>query len=375
VTRLFHAFAALGGLALACGWLFAPDRTWPALLVVSLYLIGLGLAGAFLVALEYVTGATWSIALRRVPEAMTAGLPAGAIGLALVLVFGSSIYPWATDPAALHGLKATWLARPFVLARAAVYLGVWLVLARALVRTSRRQDVDGAVVHTLRNRRLSAIFIVVFAVTLWLASMDWVMALDAHWYSTMFGLYNFAGLFLAGLAATALLTVLLERAGLLREAILPSHRHDLGKLLFAFSTFWMYIWFSQYMLIWYANLPEETGYFVTRLQPAWRPYVLLSLALNWVVPFVVLLPQAAKRSATVLARVSIAILVGRLADLYVMVGASAGHGATPSFGLLEIGLALGALGVFGALFLRAFAAAPPVPARDPFLAGTPHPVG
>jgi hypothetical protein len=305
---------------------------------------------------------------------MTALLPIGAAGMALVLVGGASIYPWAANPEALHGMKATWLARPFVLTRAAVYLGLWLVLAMALVRTSRRQDGDGALVHTLKNRRLSALFIVVFAVTLWLASMDWIMALDAHWYSTMFGLYNFAGLFLAGLAAMALLAIRLERSGLLRGTVSADHRHDLGKLLFAFSTFWMYIWFSQYMLIWYANLPEETGYFVARLQPAWRPFLLLSLALNWIVPFVVLLPQSAKRSATVLSRVSLAILVGRWVDLYVMVGASAGRGGPPAFGLLEIGLALGAVGLFGVVFLRAFMAAPPVPSRDPFLAESLHPV-
>jgi hypothetical protein len=248
----------VGAAVLTGGLMVAPDRVWPVLLLLSYYLAGLGLAGAFLVALEYATGATWSIGLRRVPEAMTGILPAAAAGIAIVLVGGSSLFPWGDGHEPLHGFKAVWLARPFVLARAAVYMSVWLLLARALVRTSRRQDFDGDVSHTIANRRLSAIFIVTFAVTFWLASADWIMALDPHWYSTMFGLYNFAGLFLSGLAAVTLISLLLNRAGVLQEAPSISQRHDLGKLLFGFSTFWMYIWFSQYMLIWYAIVPEET---------------------------------------------------------------------------------------------------------------------
>jgi hypothetical protein len=364
---------AVGALSLAGGLAFAPERVWPSLLLLSVYLLGLGLAGAFFIALEYVTGATWSIAFRRVPEAMTSLLPVGAAGIALVLLGGTSLYPWSSNPESLHGFKATWLARPFVLLRAAVYLSLWLALASALVRASRHQDKDGDFAHTIRNRKLSAVFMMVFGVTFWLASMDWIMTLDAHWYSTMFGLYNFAGMFLAGLAAMTLLTVVLQNTGLLRDAPSTAHRHDLGKLLFAFSTFWMYIWFAQYMLIWYANLPEEAGYFVARLQPAWKPLLLFSLVLNWVVPFVVLLPRAAKRNAAVLARVSLAILAGRLIDLYLMIGPNGAGGDTPLVGIWEVGLALGAFGLFGHVFLRAFLAAPPVPRRDPFLSESLHP--
>lgn len=246
-ARLLRTGLGLGGLTLLAGLLLAPQRIWPNLLLASYFVLGMGLAGAFFVALQYVSGAGWSVALRRIPEAMTMLLPAGAIGLALVFLAKPSLYPWAaasgSGAEALHGFKHAWLNLPFFLARSAVYLAAWMVLALAIVRTSRRQDDDGDVEHTHRNVRLSAIFIVVFGATFWLASYDWIMSLDPHWYSTIFGVYNFAGLFLAGLAAIILLAIWLERLGPLRHILTERHLLDLGRLLFAFSTFWAYIWF------------------------------------------------------------------------------------------------------------------------------------
>jgi hypothetical protein len=382
--QLVHALTvliAVGGVTALAGLLLEPERTKAGLLLGSFALVSLSLAGAVFVALLHVTGAGWATTLRRVPEAMAAAFPAGALLLAAVLLAGPELFPWF-DPSAVKAenvppLKEVWLNRPFFLLRSAVYLACWYGFILALLRASRRQDTDGKVNHTQAGIRLSAVFLVVFGVTFWLASQDWVMSLEsewvadgtrrpANWSSTIYGLYNFSGLFLSGLAVLILLLLWLRRVSVLGWVVGADSLHDLGKLLFAFSTFWMYVWFCQYMLIWYVNNPEETPYFIQRLHGAWQPLLLANLALNWVIPFVVLLPQAAKRSPSVLAKVCVFVVLGRWLDLYLMI-APAVDGPAPALGLLEIGLTLGAAGLFGLAFFRSLSRAALVPLRDPFL--------
>jgi hypothetical protein len=378
VLRLGAVLAAVGGLTLLAGLFVAPGRTWANLLLVSYYLLGLGLGGVVLVALQYVTGAGWGVALRRLPEALAALIPVASVGVAVVLLAYPGLYPWAepasedADPGA--AFRHLWLSRPFFLLRALAYLTLWTLFARAIVGASVRQDEDGKVGHTYTNRRLSAAFLVVFAVTCWLSSVDWIMSLEPEWSSTIFGVYHFAGLFLGGLAAVSVLAVCLWRQGALRGVLTEEHLHDLGKLLFSFSSFWMYIWFSQFMLIWYVNNPEETSYFVRRLHGGWWPLFYLNVLLNWVAPFLVLLPRAAKRSPRVLLAVALVILTGRWLDLYLMIVPPLGGGPMQNFGIVESGLAAGALGLFLLTVLRALAKGSLVPVNDPFLVESlPHP--
>ena len=242
--------------------------------------------------------------------------------------------------------KHFWLSRPFFLIRAAVYSGIWILFAFAIRQRSRRQDHDGDPRWTHENFRLSAAFLVLFGITVTLASFDWVMSIEYHWFSTIFGVYNFAGLFFSGLAAIILLAIWLERAGPLKGVLNESHLHDLGKLLFAFSVFWVYIWFSQYMLIWYTNIPEETSYFVRRQHGGWFALFLVNLFLNLVIPFVVLLRRDTKRQRRTMAVVAAIVLVGRWLDVYLMIFPGI-VGESPTFGLWEIGLTLGGIGGFG----------------------------
>jgi hypothetical protein len=369
MRNLPKTVAAMGALTLLAGIVVAPGRTWPSLLVVSFGLVGVGLAGIFFVALQYATGSGWSASLRRVPESMAAVIPVGALGLACVLALRPAVYSWTHEE--LSGFKEIWLSLPFFIARSVVYVLLWTGFAFAIIRTSRRQDADGDLAHTHRNVRLSAVFLVVFAVTFWLASYDWVMSLEPEWASTIFGVYNFAGLFQSGLAVMILLVIGLRRTGPLGGFVNEEHLHDLGKLLFAFSTFWMYIWFSQYMLVWYANLPEEAGYYVRRLHGYWKPLFLLNMLLNWVVPFVVLLPRRTKRDPFVLSKVAAVVVVGRWLDLYLMI-VPPSAGEVPPFGIWEIGPALGAAGLFVLVFRREFSKAQAVPVRDPFLEESLH---
>lgn len=363
---------ATAAVILALGVVSAPARAWAMLLVVSQFVVGLGLAGLFFVALQYATSAGWSVALRRVPEAVTALLPWGAGLVLLVVLAAPGLYAWGGEAELAGAFRRLWLGRGFFLVRAVAYIAAWLVFGVAIVRTSRRQDHDGELRHTRRNVRLSVAFLPVFALTVWLASYDWLMSLDPGWYSTIFGVYNFASLFSSGLAAIVVVTVLLQtlgprRTGPLAGVVSQAHLHDLGKLLFGFTTFWMYIWFSQYMLIWYANIPEEAAYYVSRVHGLWGPLLVLNIALNWVVPFVVLLPRDSKRAPRVMVKVALTVLAGRFLDLYLMVvpGSSPEH---PVLGVWE--LAAVVLVSAGCLWvvLRALARAPVVPVGDPLLA-------
>ena len=375
LEQLFKAMAVVGGVSLLAGAFLAPQRTGANLLLASYYLLVLGLGGTVFVAIQYITGASWSVAFRRVPEAMAGLLPLVALPFLAVLMVSPFLYPW------FHGLheeaepafwfKELWLTPAFFIVRSLIYLTLWIVFSYAIVRTSRRQDADGDFSHTHKNIRLSAGFLVVFGITFWLASFDWIMSLEPHWYSTIFGLYHFAGLILGGLAMITILAIWLERLGPLRGIFTEEHLHDLGKLLFAFSTFWMYIWFCQYMLIWYANFPEETSYFIDRVRGFWGPVFLLNVLLNWAVPFVILLSVPAKRNSSILLEVCWTILAGRWVDLYLMIFPPL-VGANPVFGVWEVGFLLGTGGVFFLALFRTFRRASSVPLHDPFLAESLH---
>jgi hypothetical protein len=329
------------------------------------------LAGTVFIALTNVIGAAWSVAFRRVPEAMTAILPFGAVSLFVAFLFHPALYPWVAEHGKLTGFRHLWLDYRFFLVRALLYVGAWLWFSYAIVRNSRLQDVDGNADHSVRNSRLSAAFLVVFAITFWLASFDWIMSLEPEWSSTMFGIYNFAGMFSGGIAMITLLVIWLERLGPLSGVVTEEHLHDLGKMLFAFSTFWMYIWFSQYMLIWYAHLPDETVYFAQRLHGNWQPLFILNLFLNWVVPFVILMNRPAKRSPSVLAKVALVVLLGRWLDLYLMIMPPV-DGRWPRIGVWEIGTIAGGVALFLTVFARAFRRESAVPIRDPNLLESMH---
>ncbi len=409
-VRRLTVLVGTGAAVLAAGAVIAPERVWANLLVASYYLVTLGLGGAVFIALTNVCGAGWSVAFRRVPEAMTSLLVAG-LALLAVLAIRIPDYAWhhhGDGDAGTFWFKELWLNSTFFGVRAVGFVLLWIAFARVLVGNSRRQD-DGTQPATGRiNTGLSAVFLAVFAITISLASIDWIMALEPLWFSTMWGVYQFSGLIMGTLAAMIVACVTLRRFGPLQGVFRDDHLHDLGKLLLGFSCFWMYIWFSQYMLIWYSNLPEETAYFVRRTHGAWGPVVIGSLVLNWVVPFFVLLPQKCKRSEGVMLKVAVVVLIGRWVDLYVMVfpalksssqisnaassvdkhaaATVAEHAqevahvpetvtwlfAQPVFGILEVAAIACATGITGLLFAKAFLGNRVIPRNDPLLEESLH---
>jgi hypothetical protein len=373
--RALIALTAIGAIAAVAGAAIDPLRMWANWLLVSYYALTLALGGLCFVAIHYASGATWAVAIRRVPEALAAVVPLAAVGTAVVLIVKPELYPWSMGdfgpaPDAALTFKRAWLDRPFFLARAGTYAALWTFFTWAILRHSRLQDRgenDGR--RTVSNRRLSGAFLAVFAVTFSLASFDWIMSLEPGWYSTIFAVYQFAGLFLSALAAVVLLALWLERMGPLAGVLHENHLHDFGKLVFAFSTFWAYIWFSQYMLIWYANIPEETTYFVMRMHGGWFAVFVLNVALNWIVPFAVLIRRDMKRDRRVLATIATVVLVGRWVDLYLMIlPPIVGDRALP--GPWEAGVFAAGAGLFGLAFMRALRARSIVPIGDPGLSAS-----
>ncbi|MBZ5702511.1 MAG: hypothetical protein LAN84_11770 [Acidobacteriia bacterium] len=370
LRRPAAAVAAIGGVILLSGLRIAPARAWADLLLASFAMVCLGLSGIFFVALQYATGAVWSIPLRRVGEALAAVLPVGSLGILAVLLLHPAIYPWYGHSEIVTegwaGFKHAWLSYPFFLVRAVIYLAAWLGFSSAIRRNSRRQDREGGIELSRKNTRLSVAFMVVFGVTFWLASTDWVMSLEPHWASTIFGIYHFSGMFLSGLATLALLALALRATGPLRHGVSNDQFLDLGRLIVAFATFWAYIWFSQYMLIWYANLTEETSYMVLRTSSGWGSLFVVNLLLNWTLPFLLLLPRANKINPRTLAAASLIVLLGRVCDLYLMIippfSAASSRPAIWDFAALSVAAA----GLF-LVTMRSFFASEPIPVGDPFL--------
>jgi hypothetical protein len=371
-TRLPLVFVFLGAVAIGVGIHVSPERTWLNLLISGFYLLSLAVSAIFFVATQFASGARWSARVRRVPEALMLVLPLAAV-LMLVLFFGRAfLYPWSApgafddDPAA--SARASYLRTPLVFGRLALILVVWAAFAWAFRKTSLAQDDDPQASLRLHRRllRYGAVFLLVFAPSFTVVSYDWVLSLDTHWFSTMFAVYVFAGMFVQGIAAVTLAVVVLRRQGRFGAAVEATHLHDLGKLLFAFSTFWAYIWLCQYLLIWYGNVPEEVTYYVRRTNGPWLVLFALDVVVNWLVPFVALMSARAKQNPRTLFAMAVLLLGGHWLDLYVMVAPS--KQPSPELGPLEllVPLAYGSLAYL--VVLRGLSQAPLVPMNDPILA-------
>ena len=347
------------------GLLIAPERVWANMLLVGFYAVGVGIGSLAFVAIHHATGAGWSTVVRRVAEAVAVLIPVGgAIVLLTLIAGGSTIFPWFHMDSHAHGFKAWWLTPWFVIARGFVYVAIWMAWLGFYRRHSIAQDRDRELQHSIVSRKWSPLFLISFGFTISLASVDWIMSLEMAWFSTMFGLYHFSGLFVAALAVIIIVTITLRESGRL-PGVNQHHIHDLGKLLFAFSTFWMYIWFSQYMLIWYSNLAEETTHFSLR-SGAWAPLMATNVLLNWIVPFLLLMAARAKMSERRLRRIAIVILVGHWIDLYLSIHPSL-FGSTPVFGGWEVGIGLGGFALAFLMIARTLDRAATYPIGDPLL--------
>lgn len=363
-------------------------RVWANLWVCCVYFTGISLVGVFFVAINYVAWSGWSALIKRIPEAFGYFLPImGGLMLILFLAGGQQLFHWRMDGIAtpehknfdpiIYG-KSSYLNFTFYLIRMLFYFGAWFGLFTVIRKLSLQEDqiTDKKAYFknpTIYNKivYLSAVFIVVFAVTTSMAAWDWTMSIDAHWFSTMFGWYNFASWFVAGLATITLTVIFLKEGGYL-QLLNEHHLHDLGKFMFAFSIFWTYIWFSQFLLIYYAHIPEETIYFQERLfKPEYRGIFFLNIFINFVFPFLALMTKESKRTMTIMKVVAFAILMGHYLDFYLMVMPGT-VGAHNGFGLVEFGCIL----IFASAFIYSLAngltKAPLIAKNHPFLKESTH---
>jgi len=373
LKTVFGVFTVIGLVAIAAGIITQPARAWPNFLVNYFFYLMLALAGGFFTAIQHITNAYWSVTVRRVSEGLMSFLPvAFVLGLALLFFGQHHLYEWSHAEVVQHDhlltLKKSYLNTGFFAARMIVFFVLWLVLGFGMRRQSLEQDKTGDHKHTLTNIRLSAIFLPVFAISVTLTSFDLLMSLEPHWFSTIYGVYCFSGLFFSGLSLMAVIVIYGRRQGVFNnQTVNANHLHDIGKLMFGFTVFWAYIMFSQLMLQWYANLPEETSYYLRRFHGGWWTYFWVLFAAHFVIPFFGLLPREAKRSDSYMFKMALFMLFAQWLDVYFLV-MPVFFKEGPVFGWIEIGTALGFLGMFGISVGRFFEKVPALPVRDPRLA-------
>jgi hypothetical protein len=365
---------AIGVIAVIVGFTSDPTRAWASLLQNNFYFTAMSLAATFFIAINYAAQSGWTVGIKRVPEAMGGFLKFGAIGMILIFIFGHhDLYFWTHseyyDPKSpqydpiLVG-KSGFLNVPFFVIRMILYFTIWVGFTMLLRRESLQEDVDGGIHHYRNSIRLSAIFLVLFAITSSTSAWDFLMSIDAHWFSTLFGWYTFIGLFVSGLAMMCMFILYLRMKGYMQH-VHADHLHDVGKYMFAFSIFWAYLWFSQFMLIWYANLPEEVVYYHVR----WMHYKFLwigNFIINFIAPFLVLMTRDAKRQMQILWVGGIIIFIGHWIDVFVIVMPGT-VGKDWHIGFVEIGTMVGYLGLFIWSTLRELSKAPLVPQHHPML--------
>ena len=334
------------------------------------FFLSISLGGLFFVLVSHLTRAGWSVVVRRCGEMVASTLPLMVLGAVVVFAGRHFLYEWTHAEAVaqdhiLHG-KAAYLNTPFFAIRLVVYFLVWVGLSWFFLSRSRRQDESGDPGLTRSMEKLSAPGMILFALTVTLASFDLLMSLEPHWFSTIFGVYYFAGCVLGFLCFFVLFLYLVQRTGALTRLVTREHFHDLGKLVFAFVVFWAYIAFSQFMLIWYGNLPEETFWYLERQTGDWTAVSLVLLFGHFVVPFLFLMSKHPKRGKAALGIACVWLLVMHWLDMYWLVMPGAYPGEFP-FGLIEVAAFVGLGGLFVAAVLWRARGKNLVPVKDPRL--------
>ena len=345
------------------------NRPYAALYIAAFFFMMISLGVLAFYAIQYASQAGWSPVLFRVMQAITYYLLPGAlIVLAIAFFADKHLFIWMDPDVVAHDKllqgKAGWLNKSAFLIRGLIFIGGWSLYRYFSRKFSLAQDLANDNKNFKRNFQISAGFLVFYIYTESMMSWDWVMSVDPHWFSTLFGWYVFASMVVSGITTIALMTIYLKSKGYMKF-VNDSHLHDLAKYMFGFSVFWAYLWFSQFMLIWYANIPEEVTYFVTRIEDYTIPFFTM-FALNFIFPFLVLMNSDYKRIPWFIVMAGMIILVGHYMDVYTMI-MPATVGDRWDFGLPEISALALFTGLFIILVFYSLSKAPLLAKGNPFI--------
>ena len=355
----------------------AKNRPWAATYTGLIFFLLLSVAGFVFYAMQRAAQAGWSPVLFRVMEAVTAYIVPGSILILLFLGYtamhGNHMFAWmftSIDPTAENydfamETKDWWLNMPGWTIRSVIYVLIWVGFRHFILKNSRAQDEATDLKHYKKNFNLSVMFLAAFLVSELFMAFDWLMAIDHHWFSQLYPFYVFSSMLVSSITVIALVTIYLKSKGYLPK-VNDSHIHDLAKYMFGFSIFWTYLWFDQFMLQWYANIPEEVVYFMPRLLGEYQPLFIGMVILNFVFPILILMNSDYKRVPWFVVMAGIAILIGHYIDVFLMI-APGTVGNELHFGIPEIGGALFFLGLFIFVTFRALTKAPLHAKGNPFM--------
>lgn len=370
-VRGFIGTGIVGLIASAIGYFLNHDQFFFSYFTSWIFYMSIALAALFFVMLQHVTRSSWSVVVRRIPETLSYNILPWALFLLPALLGMHSLYHWTHESALAHDPvlqgKEPWLNTPFFVIRQLIYFSVWGFLGYRLHKNSVEMDETGDWGLQTLLRRTSGPGILVYAITVAFASMDWLMSMDPHWYSTIFSVYFFAMSFQAFFAVLILTVFYLKRKGILKETINRSHIYDMGLLLFGFTVFYAYIAFSQYLLIYYANLPEETVWYYHRFRGGYQ-YIAWGLLIGrFAIPFLVLLPKKVKAIKNVVIPISILVIGMHFFELFWLVmPVLKEHSFTINW--MDVTTFVGLGGIFFGLFFHKFRKHKIIPENDPLLA-------
>jgi hypothetical protein len=368
---IFLGLGAIGAVLCGASYMQGKQAFFASYLTAFCFFLILATGSFFFVFVQHLARSAWSVTIRRISETAAANLPWMAL-LFIPVIFGANeLLPWF-DPEVrandhLVHIKAAYLNPTALFIRLAIYFALWTFFSLYFLRKSRKQDISGDPAITTRMGRMAAGAAVVFALTQTFFAFDWIMSLDPHWFSTMFGVYFFAGSVVAQYSFLILIAAYLRKKTGRKDIFRKDHFHDAGKLLFGHNVFWTYIAFGQFFLIWYANLPEETSFFDHRAVGNWKTVSLLLPWCHFAIPFLYLMSWHVKRNILALSAGAVWLLVMCYIDLYWLIQPNFHHHG-PHFGIGDIGSLLLVGGLFFFLFFRRLNGASLIPSGDPRLA-------
>ncbi len=371
VAKTFYGFGVVGLIASFVGFFLNSEQFFFSYLTSFTFFTSISLASLILVMIHHITKSSWGTVIRRIPEAFMSNLGIWAIFMIPVLLGMSSLYSWtntayvADDPIMLG--KVPYLNTPFFVIRQFIYFAIWGYLGHRLYKVSVDMDETNDWGLTKVLQKLSAPGILIFSLTVAFASFDWLMSLDAHWFSTMFGVYFFAMSFQALFPILILMILWFRKKGILENTIGKAHIYDLGAWFFGFTVFYAYIAFSQFLLIYYANIPEETLWFYHRLEGSWSFVTYSLLICRFIIPFILLLNRDTKHNNKLLVFTSVLVIFMHIVELHWIVMPILSHDGV-SISWLDFATFIGLGGIFMGLFFQKFSKHNMVPVNDPKLA-------